>query len=90
MGINVEEQRSKRREEKRVELTTPSISISNKMNEQGKYGRNKAILLFKGYSWKKCIDYEKTYSLLAIMEVVRMFLAYAVNKKQKVYQMDVK
>ena len=43
-----------------------------------------------GYSHQEGIDYEDTYAPIAKVEVVRMFLAYALNKKFKVYQMDVK
>ena len=32
------------------------------------------------------IDYEETYASIAIMEVVRMFMAYVANKKFKVCQ----
>ena len=52
--------------------------------------RNKARLVCKGYSQQEGIDYEETYAPVARMEVVRMFLANVVNKKFKVYQMDVK
>jgi hypothetical protein len=62
----------------------------NKMNEQGEVVRNKTKLVCKGYSHKEGIDYEETYAPIARMEVVRIFLAYAMNKKFIVYQMDVK
>lgn len=62
----------------------------NKINEQGEVVRNKSRLVFKGYSQKKGIYYEETFSLVARLEVVRLFLAYVVKKNFKVYQMDVK
>ena len=46
----IEEQRYEPRVEERVELTTPSISISNKMNVQGEVMRNKARIVCKGNS----------------------------------------
>ena len=49
----------------------------NKMNEQGEVVRNQARLVCKGYSHQEGIDYEETYALVARMEAVRMFLAYA-------------
>ena len=52
--------------------------------------RNKARLVCKSYSQKKRIDHEEKYALISRMEAMRMFLAYAMNKKFKVYQMDVK
>lgn len=62
----------------------------NKMNKQGEVVRNKARLVCKGYSQQEGIDYEETYAPIARIKEIRMFLAYAMNKKFKVYQMDVK
>lgn len=62
----------------------------NKMNKQGEFVRNKARLVWKCVSWQEGIDYDETYGLVAIIEVVRMFLAYAKTKKFKLYQMDAK
>ena len=56
------------------------------MNEQGEVIRKKERLVCKGYSQQG----KETYALVARMEVVRMFLAYATNKNFKVYQMDFK
>ena len=64
--------------------------LKNKMNEQGEVIRNKARLIWKGYSQQEGIDYEETYAPIARMEAVKMFLAYATNKNFEVYQMDVK
>ena len=68
----------------------PSRSISNKMNEQGEVVRNKARLVCKGYLQQEGIDYKETYAPVAIMQAVKMFLAYAANNGFKVYEMDVK
>ena len=62
----------------------------NKMNKQREVVKNKDRLLCKGYSQKEGIHYDETYSLVARIEVVRLLLAYVVQKKFKVYQMDVK
>ena len=61
----------------------------NKMNEQGEVVRNKARLVCNGYLQQEGIKFEETYAHVARMEVVRMFLAYVVNNKFKVYHMDV-
>lgn len=60
------------------------------MNEDGQVVRNKTRLVCKGYSQKEGIDYGETFALVAKIEVVRLFLAYAAYKNYKVYQMDVK
>jgi hypothetical protein len=60
------------------------------MNKKGKVIRNKAKLVCKGYAQVERVDYEETFSLVAILEAIRMFLAFSSYKKFKVYQMDVK
>ena len=52
--------------------------------------RNKARLVCKGYAQVEGIDFEKTFAPVARLEAIRMFLALAVYKSFKVYQMDVK
>ena len=44
----------------------------------------------KGYAQVEGQDCDETFSPMARMEAIRMFLAYACHKKFKVYQMDVK
>jgi len=62
----------------------------NKLNEDGKVIRNKARLVCKGYAQVEGIDFEETFAPVARLEAIRMFLALAVYKNFKVYQMDVK
>ena len=64
--------------------------FKNKLNEDGKVSRNKARLVCKGYSQEEGIDYDETFSPIAILERVRTLLAYATHRGFKVYQMDVK
>jgi hypothetical protein len=51
---------------------------------------NKAILVCKGYTHNEGIDFEETFSPVAIMEEIRFLLNYAWSKTVKVYLMDVK
>ncbi|KAK6160783.1 hypothetical protein DH2020_004164 [Rehmannia glutinosa] len=62
----------------------------NKMNEEGSVVRNKARLVAKGYCQEEGIDFDETFALVARLEAIRMFLAYAAHKNFIVYQMDVK
>ena len=60
------------------------------MNEQGKIVRNKARLVYKGYSQVEGQDFDENFAPIAILEAIRMYLASATHKNLKVYQMDVK
>ena len=64
--------------------------FKNKLNEDGKVSRNKARLVYKGYSQEEDIDYGETFAPVARLEGVRTLLAYATHKEFKVYQMNVK
>jgi hypothetical protein len=64
--------------------------FKNKLNEQGKFIRNKARLVCKGYAQIEGLDFSETFAPVEILEPIRMFLAYAHHKRFKVYQMDVK
>nr|GEU62951.1 hypothetical protein [Tanacetum cinerariifolium] len=44
----------------------------------------------KGYAQEECIDFEESFSLVARLEVVQIFVAYATHKSFTIYQMDVK
>jgi hypothetical protein len=62
----------------------------NNLNEQGQVVKNKARLVCKGYAQIEGLDFDETFALVAILEAIRIFLAYACHKRFKVYQMDVK
>jgi hypothetical protein len=62
----------------------------NKEGENGEVVRNKARLVSQGFSQKKGIDYEETFTLVACLEVIRILLAFSVAKGFKLHQMDVK
>ena len=64
--------------------------LKNKMNEEGHVIRNKARLSCKGYSQIEGVDFEETFTPMARMEAIRMFLAFACSKGFKIYQMYVK
>ncbi|GJU37106.1 retrovirus-related pol polyprotein from transposon TNT 1-94 [Tanacetum coccineum] len=52
--------------------------------------RNKARLVAKGYSQQEGIEFEESFSLIARLEEVRLFIAYVAHKSFPIYQMDVK
>nr|GEV00188.1 retrovirus-related Pol polyprotein from transposon TNT 1-94 [Tanacetum cinerariifolium] len=52
--------------------------------------KNKAHLVARGYHQEEGIDFEESFALVARLEAIRIFLAYAAHKNMVVYQMDVK
>jgi hypothetical protein len=60
------------------------------LNEDEQIVRNKARLVRKGYPQVEGVEFEETFSHVARIEDIRMFLAFACYIKFKVYQMDVK
>lgn len=51
---------------------------------------DKARLVVKGYCQEEGIAFDETSAPVARPEAIRLFLAYVVSKKFKVYQMDMK
>nr|GEZ19272.1 retrovirus-related Pol polyprotein from transposon TNT 1-94 [Tanacetum cinerariifolium] len=61
-----------------------------KLDELGGILKNKARLVARGYRQEEGIDFEESFALVARLEAIRIFLAYAAHKNMVVYQMDVK
>ncbi|GKE16463.1 retrovirus-related pol polyprotein from transposon TNT 1-94, partial [Tanacetum coccineum] len=51
---------------------------------------NKSRLVAKGYSQQEGINFEESFALVARLEAVKLFIAYAAHKSFPIYQMDVK
>ncbi|GJX14879.1 retrovirus-related pol polyprotein from transposon TNT 1-94 [Tanacetum coccineum] len=62
----------------------------NKRDETGIVIKNKARLVAQGYNQQEGIDYDETFALVARLEAIRFFLAFATYMNFIVYQMDVK
>ncbi|GJR80685.1 putative ribonuclease H-like domain-containing protein [Tanacetum coccineum] len=62
----------------------------NKKDERGIVIKNKARLVAQGYTQEERIDYDEVFALVARIEAIRLFSAYASFKDFVVYQMDVK
>nr|GFC93423.1 copia protein [Tanacetum cinerariifolium] len=60
------------------------------MDESNLVIRNKARLVAVGYCQQLSIDYDETFALVARIETIRIFLAYAAHKDFTVFQMNVK
>ncbi|GJT91888.1 retrovirus-related pol polyprotein from transposon TNT 1-94 [Tanacetum coccineum] len=62
----------------------------NKCDAENIVVRNKTHPVAKGYNQEEGIDFEESFSPVARLEAVRMFIAYAAHKNITIFQMDVK
>ncbi|GKG26615.1 retrovirus-related pol polyprotein from transposon TNT 1-94, partial [Tanacetum coccineum] len=61
-----------------------------KLDELGCILKSKARLVARGYRQEEGIDFEESFALVARLEAIRIFLAFAAHMNMVVYQMDVK
>ncbi|GJZ61177.1 retrovirus-related pol polyprotein from transposon TNT 1-94 [Tanacetum coccineum] len=61
-----------------------------KLDELGGVLKNKACLVARGYRQKEGIDFEESFSPVARLEAIRIFIAFVAHMNMVVYQMDVK
>nr|GEU89442.1 copia protein [Tanacetum cinerariifolium] len=64
--------------------------FKNKHDEGQTVIRNKSRLVVRGYRQEEGIDFEESFTPVARMEAIRIFLAYVAHKSFSVFQMDVK
>ncbi|GJU19256.1 retrovirus-related pol polyprotein from transposon TNT 1-94 [Tanacetum coccineum] len=62
----------------------------NKCDAENIVVQNKTRLMAKGYKQEEGIDFEESFSPVARLEAVRMFIAYVAHKNITIFQMDVK
>ena len=65
-------------------------SFAIKVGPDATIDRLKARLVAKGYTQIFCLDYDDTFSLVAKMASVRLFIAMGALQKWPLYQLDVK
>ncbi|GKG13276.1 retrovirus-related pol polyprotein from transposon TNT 1-94, partial [Tanacetum coccineum] len=61
-----------------------------KLDELGGILKNKALLVARGYRLEEGINFEESFALVARLDAIRIFLAYATHMDIIIYQMDVK
>ncbi|GJS42178.1 retrovirus-related pol polyprotein from transposon TNT 1-94 [Tanacetum coccineum] len=71
-------------------LKHPGWVFRNKRDETGIVIKNKARHVAQGYNQQEVIDYDETFTLVARLEAIRIFLAFATYINFTVYQMDMK
>ncbi|BFG30902.1 hypothetical protein CerSpe_171760 [Prunus speciosa] len=64
--------------------------FKRKNGSDGKVETYKAILVAKGYRQREGIDYEETFSLVAMIKSIRILLAIAAYYDYEIWHMDVK
>ena len=64
--------------------------FKTKFKADGSLQKYKARLVVKGYSQTYGTDFEETFSLVAIFEPIRVFIALAVQLQWPIYQLDIK
>nr|GEZ49725.1 retrovirus-related Pol polyprotein from transposon TNT 1-94 [Tanacetum cinerariifolium] len=57
----------------------------NKRDKENTVIRNKSHLVAKGYAQKEGVDFEESFTHVARLEAVRLFLAYAAHKSFTIY-----
>ncbi|GKF02139.1 retrovirus-related pol polyprotein from transposon TNT 1-94, partial [Tanacetum coccineum] len=62
----------------------------NKHDEENTVIRNKIHLVVRGYRQEEEIDFKESFTLVARIEAIRIFLAYVAHKSFIVFQMDMK
>nr|GFA47788.1 retrovirus-related Pol polyprotein from transposon TNT 1-94 [Tanacetum cinerariifolium] len=64
--------------------------FKNKHDEENTVIHSKTHLVVRGYRQEEGVDFEESFALVARIEAIRIFLAYAAHKGFTVYQMYVK
>nr|GEU44513.1 retrovirus-related Pol polyprotein from transposon TNT 1-94 [Tanacetum cinerariifolium] len=74
-----------------VEMCMYPLTLwKNKTNAENTVIRNKSRLVAKGYRQEEGIEFKESFSPVARLEAVRMFITYTTHKNFTIYQMNVK
>nr|GFA61412.1 Gag-Pol polyprotein [Tanacetum cinerariifolium] len=73
-----------------IKLLTLKWLFKNNHDEENTVIQDKTRLFVRGYRQKEGIYFEGSFALVAKMEAIRIFVAYAAHKSFTVFQMDVK
>jgi len=64
--------------------------FKTKRNAEGEIKKHKARLVAKGYKQQYGVAYEDVFAPVARIEIVRLMISLAAQKRWKIFQMDVK
>ncbi|GKC48969.1 copia protein [Tanacetum coccineum] len=74
----------------RVMIITLKWIYKVKLDKLGGVLKNKACLVARGYYQEEGIDFEESFALVARLEAICIFIAFAAHMNMIVYQIDVK
>ncbi|GJX62912.1 retrovirus-related pol polyprotein from transposon TNT 1-94 [Tanacetum coccineum] len=74
----------------RVMIITLKWIYKSKLDKLGGVLKNKARLVARGYRQEEGIEFEESFDLVAQLETVCIFIAFAAHMNMIVYEMDVK
>ena len=77
----------------RPKVLYPSVasgSLRKKIGVDGKVETYKARLVAKEYHQRQGVDYDETFSPVAMLKSIRILLAIAVHYDYEIWQMDMK
>ena len=66
------------------------MGLQEEIGIDGKVETFKARLMAKGYTQKEGIDYDETFSPVAMLKSIRILLSIATHYDYEIWQMDVK
>ncbi|GKD66887.1 retrovirus-related pol polyprotein from transposon TNT 1-94 [Tanacetum coccineum] len=79
-----------------IDQDAPSASIPSTQEQEyspnifSRVLKNKARLVAQGFRHEEGINFEESFSLVAKIEAIRIFIVNAAHKNMTIYQMDVK
>ncbi|GKF91809.1 retrovirus-related pol polyprotein from transposon TNT 1-94, partial [Tanacetum coccineum] len=73
-----------------LDQNSEASSSGVKLDEYGDVLKNSARLVAKGDRQEEGLDFEESFTPVARLEAIKIFLANATSKNMTVYQMDVK
>nr|GEV21424.1 integrase, catalytic region, zinc finger, CCHC-type, peptidase aspartic, catalytic [Tanacetum cinerariifolium] len=66
------------------------VDLQSEAKRTGRYSKEQGMVVARGYRQEEGIDFEESFTLVARLEAIRIFLAFAAHMNMVVYQVDMK